>query len=71
MNDVERKKRMLQLIYAGEESSSIESRAEREPAPKPPTKSYEKCPECGSPNLYYQEGCVKCLDCGWTSCIIT
>ncbi len=71
VNDAERKKRMLQLVYAGEEPSSVEPRAEREPASKPLIKSYEKCPECGSPNLHYQEGCVKCLDCGWTSCIIT
>ena len=71
VNDAERKKRMLQLVYDGEEPSSVEPRAEREPASKPLIKSYEKCPECGSPNLHYQEGCVKCLDCGWTSCIIT
>ena len=70
-NNIERKKRMLQVIYVGEEAEAVRSDVEKESAIKHPTRSYEKCPECGSPNLHYQEGCVKCLDCGWTSCIIT
>ncbi len=70
VNDVERKKRMLQVIYAGgEESGSVGSKVEKRS--KYPTARYEECPECGSPNLHYQEGCVRCLDCGWTSCLIT
>ena len=28
----------------------------------------KKCSECGSSNLSYQEGCVKCLDCGHSKC---
>jgi ribonucleoside-diphosphate reductase alpha chain len=31
----------------------------------------EKCPECGSDRLIYEEDCVKCLDCGWTACVIS
>jgi ribonucleoside-diphosphate reductase alpha chain len=27
------------------------------------------CPECGSANLVYQEGCLVCKDCGWSKCI--
>jgi ribonucleoside-diphosphate reductase alpha chain len=30
----------------------------------------EKCPVCGSINILYQETCVKCIDCGWSSCPI-
>ena len=28
----------------------------------------EVCPACGSKNLVYKEGCVECLDCGWSKC---
>ncbi|MEM3857344.1 MAG: adenosylcobalamin-dependent ribonucleoside-diphosphate reductase [Thermoprotei archaeon] len=31
---------------------------------------YARCPVCGSANLANQEGCVKCLDCGWSNCIL-
>lgn len=31
---------------------------------------YEKCPDCKSLTIVYQEGCLKCLDCGWSSCVI-
>ncbi len=71
ISDVERKKRMLQVIYSGEESERIGSEVEKRSGAKSPAARYEKCPECGSPNLHYQEGCVRCLDCGWTSCLIT
>ncbi|MEM0456401.1 MAG: adenosylcobalamin-dependent ribonucleoside-diphosphate reductase [Nitrososphaerota archaeon] len=30
----------------------------------------EKCPVCGSINILYQETCIKCIDCGWSSCPI-
>jgi len=30
----------------------------------------EVCPSCGSKNLVYKEGCVECLDCGWSKCDI-
>ena len=36
-----------------------------------PSKKVEKCPVCESINLIYQEGCVKCLDCGWANCVIS
>jgi ribonucleoside-diphosphate reductase alpha chain len=26
------------------------------------------CPECGSKNLHYEEGCLKCKDCSYTKC---
>ena len=71
MSEVESKKRMLQVIYAGEEPEPVSSESERRGESKHPTARFEKCPECGSPNLNYQEGCVRCLDCGWTSCLIT
>ncbi len=28
----------------------------------------EKCPDCGSENLVYQEGCKTCVSCGWSKC---
>ncbi len=31
-------------------------------------KSYQKCEECGSNNLIYQEGCLICTDCGSSKC---
>jgi ribonucleoside-diphosphate reductase alpha chain len=31
----------------------------------------EKCPVCGSSRLVYQAGCVTCLDCGWSACVIS
>ncbi len=30
----------------------------------------EVCPICGSKNLAYQGGCITCLDCGWSKCVI-
>ncbi|MDA3882696.1 MAG: adenosylcobalamin-dependent ribonucleoside-diphosphate reductase [Bacteroidales bacterium] len=30
--------------------------------------SGQKCPECGSTNLLYQEGCLTCPDCGASRC---
>ncbi len=29
-----------------------------------------KCPNCGSPYLAFQEACYKCLECGWSTCVI-
>ena len=26
------------------------------------------CPDCESPNLAYQQGCVACVKCGWSAC---
>jgi ribonucleoside-diphosphate reductase alpha chain len=70
VDDVERKKRVLQVAYAGGEHAEIE--VEKAVSSKSVKKEpYERCPECGSPNLIYQEGCVKCMDCGWTSCLVT
>jgi ribonucleoside-diphosphate reductase alpha chain len=31
-------------------------------------KGDEACKGCGSHNLVYKEGCVNCLDCGWSKC---
>jgi len=28
---------------------------------------YQFCPECSS-KLIFQEGCVICLNCGWSAC---
>ncbi|MFP3167458.1 MAG: hypothetical protein RXQ68_03485, partial [Candidatus Nanopusillus sp.] len=30
----------------------------------------EKCPVCGSTRLKHEAGCVTCMDCGWSECII-
>ncbi len=30
----------------------------------------EKCPVCGSTRLKHEAGCVVCMDCGWSECII-
>jgi ribonucleoside-diphosphate reductase alpha chain len=35
------------------------------------SKKIEKCPNCGSEKLVYQAGCVTCLECGWSACIIS
>ncbi len=70
VEDVERKKRILQVAYTGEEHAEIE--VEKASGGKSVRKEpYERCPECGSQNLVYQEGCVRCMDCGWTSCLVT
>jgi ribonucleoside-diphosphate reductase alpha chain len=29
-----------------------------------------KCPNCGGLNIVSQEGCRKCLDCGWSTCTV-
>jgi ribonucleoside-diphosphate reductase alpha chain len=29
-----------------------------------------KCPVCGGMNIVSQEGCRKCLDCGWSTCTV-
>jgi ribonucleoside-diphosphate reductase alpha chain len=28
----------------------------------------EACPQCGSNNLIYEDGCKRCGDCGWSGC---
>ena len=28
------------------------------------------CPDCGSEMLIYSEDCLKCLECGWTACVV-
>ncbi|MGB9674841.1 MAG: ribonucleoside-diphosphate reductase, adenosylcobalamin-dependent, partial [Nanopusillaceae archaeon] len=30
----------------------------------------KKCPVCGSTRLKHESGCITCLDCGWSECII-
>ncbi|MFP3290131.1 MAG: adenosylcobalamin-dependent ribonucleoside-diphosphate reductase, partial [Candidatus Nanopusillus acidilobi] len=30
----------------------------------------ERCPVCGSTRLKHEAGCVVCMDCGWSECII-
>jgi len=55
------------MMYSGGE---VEAANEKEAGPKHPTLKIEKCPVCNSMNLVYQEGCARCLDCGWASCVI-
>ncbi|MDW8083944.1 MAG: adenosylcobalamin-dependent ribonucleoside-diphosphate reductase [Candidatus Caldarchaeum sp.] len=35
----------------------------------PAATSYTVCPVCESKDVVFQEGCQKCLDCGWSSCV--
>ncbi len=30
---------------------------------------YEKCPICESLNIIFSEGCIRCIDCGWSACV--
>ncbi len=34
------------------------------------TSKYEACPECGSKMLSHAEGCITCLECGWSACVV-
>ncbi|MEM4416477.1 MAG: adenosylcobalamin-dependent ribonucleoside-diphosphate reductase [Nitrososphaerota archaeon] len=34
------------------------------------SEEYSSCPICGSLRIAFQEGCTRCLDCGWSSCVI-
>jgi len=31
-------------------------------------KDRESCPQCGSNEIIYEDGCKKCGDCSWTGC---
>jgi len=71
ISNSERKKRLLKAIYVGEEGAAPSiAEPERDNPPKHPTMRLEQCPVCKSASLSYQEGCVRCLDCGWSSCVI-
>jgi len=39
-----------------------------EPAAKGPED--ELCPACGGSRLAHQEGCITCMDCGWSACTL-
>ncbi|MEM4167414.1 MAG: adenosylcobalamin-dependent ribonucleoside-diphosphate reductase [Candidatus Caldarchaeum sp.] len=45
----------------------VEEKAAETP---PPAIIHTICPVCGSTSIVFQEGCEKCLECGWTSCVI-
>jgi ribonucleoside-diphosphate reductase alpha chain len=30
--------------------------------------SLKQCPQCGSEEVAYQEGCISCVSCGWSKC---
>ena len=67
----ERRKRIMEVMYSGEgELETASTTTEKGSGPKHPTIKIEKCPVCNGMNLVYQEGCVRCLDCGWASCVI-
>ena len=66
----EGRKRVMEVMYSGEGLEAASTTAEKESKPKHPTLKIEKCPVCNGMNLVYQEGCVRCLDCGWASCVI-
>ena len=29
---------------------------------------YSICPNCGQETLIHEDGCMKCMSCGWTAC---
>jgi ribonucleoside-diphosphate reductase alpha chain len=31
----------------------------------------KRCPSCNSESLVYQAGCISCMDCGWSTCVIS
>jgi ribonucleoside-diphosphate reductase alpha chain len=39
-------------------------------APEKTAVEFAKCPNCGSPHLAFQEACYRCLECGWSTCVI-
>ncbi len=43
----------------------IEKREEKDPP-----KRLEKCPICGG-KLVYEAGCVRCIECGWSECVVS
>jgi len=61
--------------YAVSAVSNIETKTveievvDKEEAPTLPTMpSGEICPKCHAPTLYRQEGCKKCMSCGYSTC---
>jgi len=54
---VEAKPKPVHVVVAPEKTAGMKERV-------------EKCPACNSLNILYQETCVKCIDCGWSSCPI-
>lgn len=32
------------------------------------SKAVKSCPECGGSSFKYQDGCLSCVDCGWSKC---
>jgi len=61
----------MEVMYSEEgELETASTTTEKGSGPKHPTIKIEKCPVCNGMNLVYQEGCVRCLDCGWASCVI-
>lgn len=57
-------------IHAPTPASPEGTRVEGAPAPstQPPEHFMGACPECGSGQLAYEEGCVKCHICGYSEC---
>lgn len=52
-------------------TDKIETNITNPPQPKTNTnvhKSHKLCPDCGD-NVVMQEGCNKCMSCGWSECL--
>jgi ribonucleoside-diphosphate reductase alpha chain len=70
-------KRVTQVSTGGgyqrqEEAETIEHPLMKVVLPEGEKESrYYTCPQCRGVNLAWQEGCIKCIDCGWTSCIVS
>jgi ribonucleoside-diphosphate reductase alpha chain len=50
------------------EAPAVLSRILKKYIPDGKKASSGKCPECGSTNLVFQEGCLRCADCGNSKC---
>ncbi|MCS7126380.1 MAG: adenosylcobalamin-dependent ribonucleoside-diphosphate reductase [Aigarchaeota archaeon] len=59
----------MKLILSELGGSEITVEQRRRGEVKTTSMKLEKCPFCESVNLAYQEGCAKCLDCGWANCV--
>ncbi len=67
-----------QVLVAGTgESQNIKKEGEKdqdvsgEPSEQPGSVVLEKCPVCGSTNLRRAEGCITCMNCGWSKCAVS
>lgn len=70
-------KRMgIEVKVRPEEQEAVE---QRQPVPQlvvtteneTVTNEEDRCPSCNSTNLAHQETCKRCLECGWSACVVS